>query len=203
MSDLRPWDCQPEEPPKAYHAFCHYRDLPVSERSLDRAYSIHRRGCGTGKDPEKIPPDEVRRPAFEATKSWKQWKKRWEWASRVAAHDAEIAEQSRLEHVAEILDMNERHANLAAAMTNQVVLKLNAMQDPTNPQQLSVGQVPMWVDKATAIERRARGEATAIVKHQDGLAPDLDLSGLSDKELDQLERLLSKARPAEAGGAHG
>ncbi len=200
------WERQPGEPPKAFHAFCHYRDLPVTIRSQARSFTVHQLSClnrrgeagkVSAKDPGMIPGGLI-----DPNKVWKTWIRVYRWADRAAAYDAYLSEEERRTRLQEIKDMNERHANLAAAMTNQVVARLNTMNERGGPQ-VSVGQVPMWVDKATAIERRARGEATAIVKHQDGLAPDLDLSGLSDKELDQLERLLSKARPAEAGGAHG
>jgi hypothetical protein len=54
----------------------------------------------------------------------------------------------------------------------------------------------VWLDKSTTVERRARGQATDVVRHEgeaDPTGSPLDLSKLSDKELEVFERLAAKA----------
>lgn len=186
MSELRPWDRQPSESRQAYHAFCEFRDLPARERSLDRAYTHHRVVCVSRKEPGEIP-----RPLLQATKCWKTWKRQWNWVARADAHDREIAETERLARRDAIAEMNKRHADIAVAFQQRCVSRLLEIQ----PNQLSPGLLIRWFEIATLVERRARGEATEIVKHENPRPP-MDLSRLTDEELDVFERLLTKVEGA-------
>jgi hypothetical protein len=111
MSDLRPWHRQPGESMKAFHAFCHYRDLPMHDRSLDKAFRACQVAClKKSGDPQTIP---------RANKRWKDWRRQWNWEARAEAHDAEVAEAERVKRVKEIAAMNERHAAIAARDAGQ------------------------------------------------------------------------------------
>ena len=142
MSDLRPWHRQPGESMKAFHAFCDYRDLPMHDRSLDKAFRACQVAClKKSGDPQTIP---------RANKRWKDWRRQWNWEARAEAHDAEVAEAERVKRVKEIAAMNERHAAIAAAMQGKVIERLNALQGTD----LSTGQLIAWLEKATLVERR-------------------------------------------------
>lgn len=192
MSELKPWDRQPGESRKAFHNFCHYRDLAPHERAMARAYTAHRTGCEPlPNDPQTVPDNH-----WPATKLWKGWKKAWNWDGRADAHDAHVAEIDRRKRVDAIAAMNERHANIATAVQGKVIARLGSIDASA----LSAPSLILWLEKATAIERRARGEATEIVKHETPGAP-LDLSSLTAEELDEFERLLAKShRDVEADG---
>lgn len=184
--DSRPWHRQLGESRKAYHAFCHYRDLPAFGRAMDKAYVLHRTVCQSNNPPLSH---------SKASPEWKQWKVRWNWDARADAHDAEIAEQDLQARAREIGAMNARHAALAMALLNQVLGKLQKLVEQNQTLELTPGQMIVWADKASVIERRARGQATEILQHKEGpeAGTPLDLSKLNDFELAMFEKLTQKA----------
>ena len=184
---LKPWQRQPGEPRKAFHGFVHYRNMVAYERSLDRAYTGHLRDCRkSGVSPTTI---------LSASPNWKIWKFKYNWEARADAHDAELAEKDRQRRVREIEAMNDRHAALALGLQNQVIHRLNSLAESKTPLQLTGAQMAIMSDRATTIERRARGQPTEILKTEEsqGGTP-LDLSKLTDEELEVFEKLTMKAR---------
>lgn len=76
MPRPRPWDRLPDEPPRAYEAFCFYLELGM-RRSLDRLGRERYPGPGTRKRGR--------------TGRLETWSKRWRWRERADAFDgAEI-----------------------------------------------------------------------------------------------------------------
>ena len=63
---------------------------------------------------------------------------------------------------------------------------------------MSLLQMATLLDKVTVIERRARGQATEIIKHEGEGGGLLDLSALSDAELAIFEALVAKAEQTRA-----
>lgn len=78
-----PWERQPRESSAAFAAFCRYRDLNPSERSIDAAYREHHPG------------------SKGAPGRWNHWARLWSWVARTSAYDAHLeslvlAERERL-----------------------------------------------------------------------------------------------------------
>jgi hypothetical protein len=74
----------PDESPRAYRAFCHYRDLGPN-RSLDRAWERYRTTSDQGKKRKS-----ARRPGH-----WGAWSQKFLWVKRADAHDDQIDEERR------------------------------------------------------------------------------------------------------------
>lgn len=69
-----PWDRQEGESAKAYSGFCHYRDLPLSRRSIALAYTNYK------SLPKAIKGQQV--PGF-----YKNWSSAFGWVKRAHAWD--------------------------------------------------------------------------------------------------------------------
>ena len=103
----------------------------------------------------------------------------------------------------DILKMRETHASLANQMLKKATRRLLTLKD----EEITAADIVRLVDVGVKIERLSRGESTerqeitgeAKVHHSGTLdvtaAGGLDLSGLSDEELGQLEQLLGKLHP--------
>ena len=74
----------PQESPRAYRAFCIYRDLGP-DRSLDQAW---KRFCAAS-DPAKYR-GSARRPGH-----WAAWSQKYQWVERAEAYDDVIEEENR------------------------------------------------------------------------------------------------------------
>jgi hypothetical protein len=122
--DETPFERQPVEPAKAYHGFCHYRDLG-SMRSLDRAWREHHQTC-LGK----VQPTTRRRPM-----TWGDWSARWGWVERAAFYDAHLERQKRAALQEEQVEAARRHARLLqaalSAATVPVRIALESAATPT------------------------------------------------------------------------
>lgn len=207
MNDVQSWHRQPGESSKAYHAFTHYRDMAPHERSFTRAFVAHQVTCrGYGQTTEDSPNDRVLiGKSREPNLQWRNWKRAFNWETRADEFDAWTEQEQRRKQQAAIDAMNERHASLATAIQGRVVERLNQLTqaDPatgkTAPLHLSPGQLITWLKEATAIERRARGQATEIVETVKPKAR--DLSALSDAELQEYERLTLKAMESRKDAA--
>jgi hypothetical protein len=200
----KPWHRQDGETRKAYHAFCHFRNLPNWDRSVVKAFNAHVETC---KKVHVVPQTHGAAPSVDGQHIalWRQWRIRYQWETRADLHDAEVDEQQRLKQIQEIHEMNERHASLAAAFQNQIVQQFTALMKKTGEDgfiQLSPKDMAQWLDKATAVERRARGQATDIVqsKTEEATVP-LDLNSLTEEELALFEKLAAKAGVGVKQGA--
>lgn len=74
----------PRESPRAYRAFCVYRDLGP-DRSLDQAWGRFRAASDPTKDRGS-----ARRPGH-----WAAWSQKYQWVERAEAYDDFIEEESR------------------------------------------------------------------------------------------------------------
>jgi hypothetical protein len=190
---LKPWQQQSEESNKAFHAFTHFLSLLPHERSMDRAYTRHQRDCkqnpNTTGNQQKL---------LSCSSDWQDWRFRFSWLERAAQHDADVAERNRLLRVHDIEEMNKRHTSIAVALQNIVVDRLQEAIKAKEVFTMTPTQMAALLDRAAVVERRSRGEATSIVQHQDGgsSAMALDLSKLNDQELEQFQKLVSKAEPS-------
>lgn len=118
----------------------------------------------------------------------------WEWVKRCEAYDAYVDRSIREANEAAIRKMNQEHALLAQQMIRKATRRLLHMPDD----QISAAELVRMVDVAVKVERLSRGESTEnqAVTHNGEVEVKkdaaLDLSGLSNEELDQFEQLLEK-----------
>lgn len=98
-----PWDRLPYESPKAYAAFCMYRDMAISERSLRK---VNARRTGSTR-------------VTQGAGVLADWSVRYNWVARVAAFDDYQERQLRRKQQAEIDEMNRRQAQIGTAMQAQ------------------------------------------------------------------------------------
>ena len=130
---------------------------------------------------------------------WTGWRFKFSWPERAASHDAMLYERERLQRVHDIDLMNHRHTQISLALQNLLVERLQAAATAGEVFKMTPVQMATLLDRASLVERRSRGEATSIIKHQGGgeSGVALDLSKLSDAELDVFQSLVSKAQPTQ------
>lgn len=122
----------------------------------------------------------------------------WEWVKRCEAYDAYVDRSIREANEAAIRKMNQEHALLAQQMIRKATRRLLKMPE----EQISAAELVRMVDVAVKVERLSRGESTEnqAVTHNGEVEVKkdaaLDLSGLSNEELDQFEQLLEKINGA-------
>ncbi len=128
---------------------------------------------------------------------------RFQWVERCEAYDLYILRRLKEKGEAEILKMHENHAAIAAQMLKKAMRRLLTMQE----EEIAASDMVRMVDVGVKIERLSRGESTerqeiggeTTVRHSGEVSVKpgngLDLSGLSDEELGNLEQLLSKLHP--------
>ena len=87
------WRRQIGETPKAFKAFCHYRNMPAMERSVPKAYAI-----GSPNSPHRK----------DGNTHWKIWANKYNWLERAAAYDEHLYERDRLKWEARRQAVKER-----------------------------------------------------------------------------------------------
>lgn len=141
-AERAPWERQPGEPTRAYAAFCLYRDMPASERSLR---AVAGRLYGPNRT-TKVP------------KTLARWSARWRWVERAAAWDEEQDRRAREAQLKAIQEMRERHAREAMALQQKALQRLKDM----DPNELSPEAVLRYFVEAAKLERVSRGEPETI-----------------------------------------
>lgn len=142
------WERQPGEPARAYAAFCLYRDMPATERSL-RAVADRLYGSGGGN-----PASKRRRAPGQLHK----WSVRWRWVERAAAWDEEQDRVAREAQIRAIQEMRDRHVREAMALQQKALERLRQM----HPEELSPKDVLAYFVEAAKLERLSRGEPDQI-----------------------------------------
>lgn len=181
---MYPWERQTGETPRDYAKFCAYRDMNTAEKATIRTRSL----AQCAKD---IGLSLVHLKAVSAKNNW---------VSRCAEYDAYLDEKARAQNEAEIIEMRKNHALLASQMIKKAAKRLLTIPEDD----ITASDIVRLVDVGVKIERLSRGESTenkqisgeAKITHQGEVklkSPgDLNLSGLSDEELAELEQLLEK-----------
>lgn len=136
-----PWEKQPEETPRAFEAFCVYRDLGPNR-------SLAKTGQKLGKNLTTI----------------QQWSARYRWVERATAWDQEQDRLAREAAIKARMEMAERHAKAALVLMQKALQKLAKM----GPDDLEPADVARFLDLAVKIERLSRGEPAEIVRAEDG-----------------------------------
>lgn len=140
-----PWERQPRETPKAFEAFCAYRDM------------------GTDRSCSKV--------AVVVGKSFslmQQWSQKNGWVERASAWDDE---QDRLKREADqkaqieaIKAMRKRHTKVAVKMID----KAEAALDEILAGEIKPSDLPRIVDIATKLERISRGDVETVIEERQG-----------------------------------
>lgn len=140
-----PWERQDRETPKAFEAFCVYRDMGT-ERSASKVANI------VGKSYSLM----------------QQWCNKYGWVDRAAAWDDE---QDRIKREAEqkaqieaIKEMRKRHTKVAVKMIN----KADAALDEILAGEIKPADIPRIVDIATKLERISRGDVETVIEERQG-----------------------------------
>ena len=190
----QPWERQLTETARNFHNFQHYLHLEIYRRSMRQAFTDHQVQCLKKEAAKNLhaPPD------------WQALRFKFTWPERAEAHDRHLAERQRLQRIAALDAMNERHTLLAQQAIELAANRLKQYLEPGALFPLSPLALVKILDVASTVERRAVGLPSEIVKHQtegqEGLP--LDLSPLSEQELQIFQQLIDKCRqvqPIEAG----
>lgn len=142
-----PWLRWPGESPWEYYAFCAYRDLPPTKRSLKAAAMYYRTGDPDATPDRKNPVDT----------RWHTLVHKWRWEERSLAKDND-AERQHLRAMDEAVsaayrEMGERHAREAMALQAKAIERLRML----DPAALSADTVLKYIVQAATLERLARG----------------------------------------------
>lgn len=174
-----PWERQPGESAKAYHAFCIYRDMPPRERSL-RAVSARLKGQ-SGK-------------AKKVSTNVYLWSRDWSWQERAKAWDEERERQEREAELEAIKEMRRRHAKEAVALQTKALERLQMM----DPDELSPESVLRFIVEAAKLERISRGEPETIQEQRGGWVDAvLAVWERRRKQIEQEQRTESVGEPDE------
>lgn len=173
------WERQAGETPLEYRKFCAYRDMRPADKIAK--------------------PRSLQELAGEMKVSLQHLKavsRKNNWVSRCEEYDAYIDEKARAQCEAEIIEMRKNHALLASQMLKKAAKRLLTISE----EEITVADIVRMVDVGVKIERLSRGESTENQKISGEIKTDatiihrgnLNLSGLSDEELSDLEGLLNK-----------
>ena len=188
QQDRELWEQQPGESGTLFAHFVFYRDMrypKVTRQVKDEDGKIKKTTTETVMDGTVPYEKRSLRKTAEALGMNKRTianqSAKWDWVRRCEAYDAHV-------------DRMNREANEAA-------IRLLTMPDD----EISAAELARIVDVGVKVERLSRGESTEnqAVTHTGEVEvkrdASLDLSGLSNEELDQFERLLEKISGALGG----
>lgn len=200
------WEQQEGESSTAFAHFVAYRDMrypKVTKPSKDATGKISTQTITEAVMDGTIPYEKrsLRKVAAMFGVNFRtisRQNEKWEWVRRCEAYDAHVDRTIREANEAAIRKMNQEHAILAQQMIRKATRRLLQMPE----EQISAAELVRMVDVAVKVERLSRGESTEnqAVTHNGEVEVKkdaaLDLSGLSNEELDQFEQLLEKINGA-------
>ena len=208
QQDRELWEQQPGESGTLFAHFVFYRDMrypKVTRQVKDEDGKIKKTTTETVMDGTVPYEKRSLRKTAEALGMNKRTianqSAKWDWVRRCEAYDAHVDRMNREANEAAIRKMKQDHALLAQQMIRKATRRLLTMPDD----EISAAELARIVDVGVKVERLSRGESTEnqAVTHTGEVevkrdAP-LDLSGLSNEEIDQFERLLEKISGASGG----
>lgn len=183
------WERLPNETQQQYDKFCAYRDM----KYIPDANGIPQVNISIRRSIRKL----CEKSGFKR-QNIERYSRKFNWQERCEAYDKHIEELVREQNEHNIKKMQDNHARIAAQMLKKATARLLTIKD----EDISASDIARLVDIGVKIERLSRGESTenqkvrGEVTHSGTVNIDtpqaIDLSGLSDEELDQLEQLLTK-----------
>jgi hypothetical protein len=147
--DSSAWERTGEESDKAYAAFCTYRDLSVSERSIELASKKNK---------------------VKNANHYARWSMKHNWVSRCRAFDAYLDIQARQkrerDHLANIEEFSERQRLIAAETLKSAVAilkKANSRLAKLKAEEIHPGSLPSYYRSAAAlIEAATNSESMSL-----------------------------------------
>jgi hypothetical protein len=157
-SEREAWDQQIGESSNQYHAFEHYRAMPVVGRSVRTAWIEHQQKC-LKRILSKKP---AHPPGW-----WTEISVRWGWVERAQICDRHQS-KIRMEEEERGLRLMYRRKVAFAVQLQDKVLKALAMMDPA---EVTAGVLPKWLEMAFKLEGEGRGifeEARRLAEESTG-----------------------------------
>lgn len=133
------WEKQVGEAAKDYKYFCIYRDMPYTD-NIDRTLA----------KTAEIVNKSLRRIEIASAKN--------DWVKRSEAYDEYLEKITRERFQNELLEMRERHSNIAQNLTKKALEALSKI----DTEKIRAGDITTMLKTAIDIERLSRGEATEI-----------------------------------------
>jgi hypothetical protein len=133
------WLWQPGESPRAYAAFCRYRDQGPS-RSIARAWREQQEGNGS-RLPTAVPG------------RWTACSRGHEWLRRAEAYDNHISDALVREQVQHRLRVQARHAAQAERLVTKLFRQINRALDRARVERLSCERFLRCVERVIMLER--------------------------------------------------
>jgi hypothetical protein len=165
------WERQKGETSRAYEAFCVYRDLGPSQRSL----------VNTGRKLGKV------------SRTMDGWSVKYRWVQRSQAYDDYLDRQRRQSLETAQREAVEVHNQIATALLSKAAKKLLAL----DPEYMSGADLARYVDIAVRIQRQALEIPDAPVRSEIS-GPQGGPVMLGRAESEELrERILSRLRQLE------
>jgi len=114
MTERKQWERQENETPKAFDAFCAYRDLPTAERSLQKAWSKYKERTGnkSGTMPGRF----------------RDWSSANKWVDRVGAYDDYKDAQHREAYEVERLKQRDNRQQVVRALQGMTAKVMQTQQ---------------------------------------------------------------------------
>ena len=138
MSDCKPWERQPSETAKAFHAFEHLRTLSALDRSIPAARAACRSQCGIS-------------PA--SSRQWHGWSTKYQCFNRAVEHDSDLASRRR-ERMAKELD---RAQDDAVVLIRAALAKVAERIQGMDAEDLAAGQIPAALRTLIELELKVLG----------------------------------------------
>ena len=150
--EAKPWEKQPKETSKAFHAFVHYRDLPPYSRSIAAANNDHILNCEHLCEGDEC----TDHPTFtkRAPRHWKGWSTDKNWVARVAAHDSELAMIRREKRAVDLERAQDDIASVSSATLSKIAQRLTTLA----PDEIPVQQLASWTKLLSETLLRALGD---------------------------------------------
>lgn len=181
MDTLTEWHRQDQETDNAYHAFCHYRNLPAFKRSIDAAHREHRAECM----PEAL-------PIKHTPKKWKDWSSANDWKVRIRAYDEYRQEHRRMQREHQLAEAEDA----VAALASQMMERLEQRVANLDVEEIPAAVLDRWLDKLSGAQYRALGAHERLeLTGRDGGAIEVskpDMSALSDDDVAALRSVIQK-----------
>lgn len=169
----KPWERQRGESEKAFEAFVIYRDL-----GQDRTVTA------------------VGKRLAKSRNLIDRWKEKYNWSERVRLYDNELEKRAFNKAVKEKKEMSQRHIKIAMQMQKKALEALKALKE----KDMSPRDIKDYIKMATDLERLNRTDLSeknenTVKKDSEFKTNTLDLSTLSDNELEVLNELADKIIP--------
>ena len=131
------WERLPGESPKAYAAFCHFKDHSWERNIRKAADTAGNNAAGKGS----------------RYGTWKHWSMKYQWMKRVGDYDEYMERLARLDMEKFIEERTKFYLKLTGKMLEVAKEKLDIM----NPASISLRLIPIWVETAIRLEHEIMG----------------------------------------------